>query len=61
MDTVYSTNNHCITVIFDSQDPEQVALARACVKSFGEEYTRSEDLTPLSGFALDLLPGGACR
>lgn len=47
-----------ISILFDTDDPNQAALLRAFVMSFGEEHTRSEDLDPPRYLCLDLLPGG---
>lgn len=52
-------DQQCISILFDTDDPKQVALLYVLRASFGEEHTRSEDLDPPRYRCLDLLPGSA--
>ena len=54
----YQGRPHSITIVFNTDDPEQAALMRACKVSFGDRYVREETLDTTRHLTLDLLPGG---
>jgi hypothetical protein len=56
---LYPRDHGCVTVLFDLDDPKQVALFRVLEVSFGERHALSEELDPPRYHCLSILPGGA--
>lgn len=56
---LYPSSLHTITIVFNTDIPEEAAAVQAFKKAFGEEYARVEGLDLLRYRALHLFPGGA--